>query len=140
MTPEQIGLVKESFEKVVPIAPQAADLFYDRLFEIAPEVVPMFKGDMPAQGAKLMQALGLVVRSLDRLHEVMPAVKALAVRHVDYGVKEDHYSPVGAALLWTLEKGLGDQFTPAVKEAWTSAYGALSGAMIAAAYRETVEA
>jgi nitric oxide dioxygenase len=140
MTPEQIGLVKESFEKVVPIAPQAADLFYDRLFEIAPEVVPMFKGDMPAQGAKLMQALGLVVRSLDRLHEVMPAVKALAVRHVDYGVKEDHYSPVGAALLWTLEKGLGDQFTPAVKEAWTSAYGALSDAMIAAAYRETVEA
>ncbi|RJF89814.1 hemin receptor [Oleomonas cavernae] len=140
MTPEQIDLVKQSFEKVVPIAPQAADLFYDRLFEIAPEVVPLFKGDMPTQGAKLMQALGLVVGSLDRLHEVLPAVKALAVRHVGYGVKEVHYTPVGAALLWTLEQGLGDQFTPAVKDAWIIAYGALSGVMIAAAYREVVEA
>lgn len=133
MTPEQITLVQTSFAKVVPIADTAAALFYGRLFEIAPEVRPMFKADVTEQGRKLMQALSLVVRSLDRLETVMPAVTALARRHVDYGVTTEHYAPVGSALLWTLGQGLGEAFTPDVEAAWASAYGALSDAMIAAA-------
>ncbi len=134
MTPAQIVLVQMSFEKVAPIADTAAALFYQRLFEIAPDVRPLFKTNMSEQGRKLMATLGTVVRSLDRLDAVMPAVKTLAARHVDYGVKPQHYEPVGAALLWTLKQGLGDAFTPETAEAWGTAYGLLSGAMIEAAY------
>jgi nitric oxide dioxygenase len=134
MTPEQINLVQSSFEKVVPIADDAAALFYARLFEIAPEVQPLFKGDMADQGRKLMMTLGTVVRSLDRLDSVMLAVKALAVRHAGFGVKPRHYEPVGFALLWTLQQALGEAFTPETSEAWAKAYGLLSEAMIAAVY------
>jgi hemoglobin-like flavoprotein len=140
MTPAQILLVQSSFEKVVPIAPQAAELFYGRLFEILPEARPMFKADLADQGRKLMTTLGTVVRSLDRLDQIMPAVKSLAVRHIPYGVKPEHYPPVGAALLWTLEKGLGADFTPEVSQAWATAYGALSTAMIQAARPQTADA
>lgn len=133
MTPEQIALVKSSWKSVEPIADAAAMLFYGRLFEIAPEVKPLFaKADMKEQGAKLMKMLGIAVASLDKLDEIMPAVTAMAQRHVDYGVKPKDYEPVGAALLWTLEQGLGDAFTPETKEAWTTVYVTLSGAMIAA--------
>ena len=134
MTPMQIALVQSSFEKVVPIASGAAALFYRRLFETAPEVRPLFKSDMDEQGRKLMATLGAVVRSLDRLDAILPTAAALAIRHVDYGVRPEHYTPVGAALLWTLEQGLGPHFTPEVAEAWGDAYATLSGAMIAAAY------
>ncbi|HTR85801.1 MAG TPA: globin family protein [Reyranella sp.] len=134
MTPQQVTSIKASFAMVAPIADTAASLFYGRLFETAPETKPLFKGDMAAQGKKLMGALALVVNGLDKLETITPTVQELAKRHVAYGVKAEHYAPVGAALLWTLEKGLGDGFTPEVREAWTSAYGALSGMMIAAAY------
>jgi len=134
MTPDQIAAVQNSFEKVKPISVQAADLFYNRLFEIAPETKPLFSGDMAEQGRKLMAALATVVESLDRLDAVLPAVKQLAVKHVQWGVKPAHYEKVGAALLWTLEQGLGNDFTPEVKDAWAAAYGALSGVMIAEAY------
>ena len=134
MTPIQIALVQSSFEKVAPIAPTAAALFYRRLFETAPEVRPLFKSDMDEQGRKLMATLGVVVRNLDHLDAILPAAAALALRHVDYGVRPEHYAPVGAALLWTLEQGLGAHFTPEVAEAWGAAYATLSGAMIAAAY------
>jgi hemoglobin-like flavoprotein len=134
MTPDQIDLVQSSFAKVVPIADVAADLFYGRLFEIAPETKPLFRGDMREQGRKLMTTLGVVVSSLRNLEAVLPAAKALAVKHVGYGVVAAHYKPVGEALIWTLAKGLGEDFTPATKEAWLSAYGALSGVMIAEAY------
>ncbi|WP_297297430.1 globin family protein [uncultured Methylovirgula sp.] len=133
MTPEQISLVQSSFAKVAPIADEAATLFYARLFQIAPDVRPLFKGDLEDQGRKLMAALGTVVRSLDRLDDVLPAVKALAVRHADYGVEPEHYAPVGAALLWTLKQGLGEAFTAETAEAWHTAYGLLSNTMIAAA-------
>ena len=136
MTPEQIGLVRTTFVEVVQIADQAAALFYGRVFEIAPEVRPLFHGDMKAQGTKLMAALTTVVNGLDRLETIVPAVQDLAKRHVAYGVKPEHYAPVGAALLWTLEQGLGKGFTPEVAEAWTAAYAALSGVMMAAAYPE----
>jgi hemoglobin-like flavoprotein len=134
MTSDQIDLVQSSFAKVVPIADVAADLFYQRLFEIAPEVKPLFRNDMREQGHKLMTTLGIVVNSLRNLEAVLPAVKALAVKHVGYGVAAAHYEPVGAALIWTLEKGLGEDFTPEAKSAWVSTYGALSGVMIAEAY------
>lgn len=132
MTPSQIDLIQDSFRKVLPISDQAAALFYGRLFEIAPEVKPLFKGDMSVQGAKLMSTLGVVVAGLKDLPKIIPAAEALARKHVGYGVKVEHYAPVGAALLWTLEQGLGDGFTPEVKEAWTQAYGLLSSVMIAA--------
>ena len=133
MTPEQITLVKDSFAKVAPIAPQAAALFYGRLFEIAPEVKPLFKGDIEEQGRKLMQVIAAAVGALDRLDTIVPTVQALGRRHVKYGVTDAHYDKVAEALLWTLGKGLGDAFTPAVKEAWTITYTVLADTMKAAA-------
>ena len=129
MTPQQIDLVQTSFKKVVPIAATATDLFYDRLFEIAPEVRPMFPQDLKEQKVKLMSMLGTAVGSLHKLDTILSAVKALGERHKGYGVTATHYAPVGAALLWTLEKGLGPDFTPEVKAAWTETYTALAGVM-----------
>lgn len=140
MTPSQIDLIQDSFRKVVPIADTAAALFYGRLFEIAPQVKPLFKGDMAAQGKKLMATLGIVVAGLRDLPSIVPAAQNLARKHVGYGVKDEHYAPVGAALLWTLEQGLGDDFTPETKEAWAEAYGILSSVMIAAAAEAPVPA
>jgi nitric oxide dioxygenase len=134
MNSEQIELVQGSFAKVAPIADTAAGLFYGRLFEIAPQVRPMFKDNIDEQGRKLMATLALVVNGLNNLGEIVPIAEKLAVRHVDYGVKAEHYPVVGEALLWTLEQGLGEDFTPPVKAAWMQAYTVLSGAMIAAAY------
>ncbi len=134
MTAEKIQLVQSSFAKVRPIADQAAAIFYARLFEIAPQVKPMFKGDMAEQGRKLMAMLNTVVNGLSHLNSIVPAAQSMAKRHVDYGVRPEHYAFVGEALLDTLAKGLGADFTPATKQAWTDAYGLLSGVMIAAAY------
>jgi hemoglobin-like flavoprotein len=134
MTPDHIKLVQESFAKVAPISETAAVLFYDRLFEIAPKVKAMFPTDMTEQRRKLMATLAVVVGGLGNLESVLPAASALAKRHVSYGAKAEHYPVVGSALLWTLEKGLGDGWTPDVAEAWTAAYGTLSGFMISEAY------
>lgn len=129
MTPQQIELVQTSFKKVVPIAGTAADLFYERLFEIAPDVRPMFPQDMKEQKTKLIAMLATAVTNLHKLDEILPAVEALGARHKSYGVKAEHYAPVGAALLWTLEKGLGADFTPEIKAAWTDTYTVLTGVM-----------
>jgi len=137
MTPQQVALVQASFAKVAPFADQAAALFYGRLFETAPETRALFHGDMGVQGRRLMAAITTVVGSLDDLGAVVPVAQELAKRHVDYGVRPEHYAPVGAALLWTLEQGLGGDFTADVSTAWAAAYGALSEAMIAAAYPES---
>jgi len=137
MTPEQVTLIQQSFAKVRPIADQAATLFYGRLFEIAPASKALFKGDMAEQGRKLMATLGVVVNGLSDLPSVLPAASALAKKHVGYGVKADDYAPVGAALLWTLERGLGAAWTPQLAAAWTAAYTTLSGFMIAEAYGQT---
>jgi hemoglobin-like flavoprotein len=136
MTPQQVAQVQASFAKVAPIAEQAAALFYGRLFETAPETRALFKGDMQVQGRKLMAAIAAVVDSLGEIEAIVPTVQELAKRHVAYGVRPEHYSVVGAALLWTLEQGLADGFTPELCAAWTAAYGTLSEAMIAAAYPE----
>lgn len=137
MTPQQVALVQQSFGKVVPIAGTAADLFYGRLFEIAPQVKPLFKGDLAEQKKKLIAMLATVVNGLDKLDTILPAASKLAKNHVGYGVAAKDYQPVGAALLWTLEKDLGDAWTKDVSDAWVAAYTTLSGFMIAEAYPKT---
>jgi hemoglobin-like flavoprotein len=134
MTSDQVELVQQSFAKVAPISEQASVLFYDRLFEVAPSVRAMFPDDMTEQRKKLMATLAMVVNGLTNLEAVLPAASALAKRHVSYGAKPEHYPVVGGALLWTLEKGLGEGWTPEVASAWTAAYGTLSGYMISEAY------
>ena len=133
MTPAQIKLVQKSFIEVAPIAEKAADIFYGRLFEIAPQVRNLFPDDMTEQRKKLMATLAIVVNGLDNMDSILPAAGALAKRHVSYGAQPSHYPVVGEALLWTLEKGLGRSWTPEVAAAWTSAYETLSGFMINAA-------
>lgn len=129
MSPEKIELVKTTWSQVAPNADQVAILFYSRLFEIAPEVKPLFKGDMIEQGKKLMQMLALAVNGLPKLDSILGAVQEMGVRHTAYGVKPQHYDSVGAALLWTLEQGLGEEYTPEVADAWTETYITLSDVM-----------
>ena len=129
MTPEQVLLVQRSFKQIAPIADVAGDLFYNRLFAIAPEVRQLFPTDLRLQKSKLFSMLATVVGNLQRIDQLLPAVEDLGRRHVAYGVTAAHFEPVGQALLWTLERGLGADFTPAVKAAWTEAYSLLAGAM-----------
>tara|TARA_Y100001934_G_scaffold20904_1_gene23780 strand:- start:1608 stop:2072 length:465 start_codon:yes stop_codon:yes gene_type:complete len=130
ITPENIDTIRRSWSLVTPIADEAAALFYDRLFEIDPTVIPLFKAtDMAAQRRKLMDVIGTVVRSLEEIETLIPTVEALGRRHVGYGVEDRHYDSVGAALLWTLEQGLGDQWSATTASAWRDAYGLLAGVM-----------
>ena len=133
MNREQVALIQDSFKKVQGLGEAVADLFYCRLFEIAPDVRPLFPQDIKPQGRKLLTMLATVVNSLDDLSSIVPAVQDLGRRHVGYQVKPEHYDAVGQALLWTLGRGLGDDFTPDVEEAWTEAYTVLSSTMIEAA-------
>jgi hemoglobin-like flavoprotein len=133
MTPDQVRLVQDSFAKVRPIAGTAADLFYGRLFESAPQVRALFPEDMTEQKQKLMAMLGLAVANLNHPETVVPALQDLGRKHVAYGTQAAHYAPVGAALLWTLEQGLGPDFTPEVREAWTETYALVARVMQAAA-------
>ncbi|MGC6582030.1 MAG: globin domain-containing protein [Akkermansiaceae bacterium] len=137
LTLEQKILVQESWEKVKPISETAAELFYGKLFELDPDLKPMFaNSDMKEQGKKLMVMIGAAVKGLDSLGELVPAVQKLGERHVGYGVKKSHYDTVGAALLDTLEKGLADDFTSETKEAWTITYTTLASVMIEASNYE----
>ena len=135
-TLHQIELVQTTFAVIAPIADDAASLFYRRLFEIDPALRSLFRGDMAAQQRKLMYMLSAAVHGLPRLDRLIPALEELGRRHVAYGVADDHYETVGAALLWMLEKGLGNAFTPEVKEAWTTVYGVLASTMRDAANRQ----
>ena len=134
MTPEKIALVRGSWQQVLPIKDTAAALFYGQLFELDPSLRGMFKGDMVEQGRKLMAIINTAVNSLDNLGPILGAVEEMGRRHVGYGVTEAHYDTVGSALIWTLGKGLGEQFTPAVKDAWVETYTTLASAMKQAAY------
>ena len=129
MTPENQALVRDSFAKIVPIAPQAAAMFYDRLFVLDPALKPLFKGDMNEQGRKLMAMIGTAVANLGKLEAIVPAVQDLGRRHATYSVAPASYDTVAAALLWTLGQGLGDAFTPPVEAAWTEAYTILATVM-----------
>ena len=138
MHPEQVLLVQTTFEQVAPVADAVATIFYKRLFELDPSLRVMFRGDMTGQGKKLMATLALVVRGLSTPERIIPAVQQLGARHANYGVRDEDYDTVGAALLWTLAQGLGEQFTPDVEAAWAAAYGLLAGLMQKAA-RTTVQ-
>ncbi len=140
MTPEQIRLVQDSFNEVIPISDQAAELFYGRLFSENPQFKALFSGDMQGQGKKLMQHLNMVVRGLNKIEQIAPAVQSLGRKHVDYGVKPEDYAAVGQALIWTLEQGLGRNFTPEVRDAWLAAYQVLATTMIEAASHESKDA
>lgn len=130
MTPAQKKLVQTTWTQVVPIADIAAGMFYDRLFEIDPTIRPMFRAtDMTEQRKKLVQVLVVAVDGLDELETLVPKVEDLGRRHAGYGVKDEHYDSVGAALLWTLEQGLGTAWNAEIKEAWTDVYRLLSGVM-----------
>jgi hemoglobin-like flavoprotein len=133
LTPQQIADVQRTWELCVPIADTAADLFYIKLFELDPKLRVLFPSDIKEQKKKLMTMLTAAVRGLKDLGALVPAVQALGKRHVTYGVKEQDYDTVGAALLDTLEKGLGSNWNPQVKAAWVAVYGVLSGTMKAAA-------
>lgn len=130
MKEQTIALVQGSFKKVEPIAEQAAEIFYSKLFEKDPELKPLFKGDIKEQGKKLMTMLATAVNGLNNLDAIVGAVQDLGKRHVGYGVKESHYATVGEALIETLEAGLGEDFTDEVKEAWIEVYTLLSTTMI----------
>lgn len=125
LTPHQIKLVQDSFALVAPQAEEAAQLFYTRLFELDPALRSLFKHDMRDQGRKLMQMLSVAVHALNNIDGLIPALQALGERHAGYGATLDDYWTVGAALLWTLEQGLGDAFTPEVEQAWAAVYGLL---------------
>ena len=140
LTVVQKSLVQNSFASIATIADDAAVLFYQRLFELDPSLRPMFRGDMAEQRKKLMQMITAAVKGLDRLEQLVPVVKDLGRRHAGYGVADSHYDTVGAALLWTLEVGLGRAFTPDVKEAWTAVYGLLATTMKTAAREALVPA
>jgi hemoglobin-like flavoprotein len=134
VTPNQINLIRASWAKVEPIADTAAGLFYGRLFDLDPTIRPLFAhADIDKQGKVLMQTLTVVVKSLDKLDTIVPAVQALGRRHAGYGVREADYGTVGAALLWTLEQGLGPAFDDDTRQAWTIAYQTLAGVMLEAA-------
>ena len=134
MTPEQIALVQESFQKVAAIAEQAAEIFYRNLFDLDPRLKSLFHSDMTEQGRKLMHIIGVAVHGLKSPEALIPAVQALGRRHVEYGVEARDYETVGKALMLTLEQGLGADFTPQVREAWSTTYELLSGVMKQAAY------
>lgn len=134
MSPDQKAIVAETWRQVVPIADTAAVLFYDRLFELDPQLRVLFDGvDLGEQRKKLIKALGLVVGALDKIESLVPALQAMGGRHATYGVKNAHYETVGAALLWTLERGLGTAWTAEMKDAWTAAYGLVAEVMMAGA-------
>lgn len=129
MTPQQKELVQKTWTMVVPIADTAAELFYGRLFELEPSYRAMFKHDMAEQGKKLMKTINIAVTALDDVEPLVPVLKKMGADHVGYGVKERDYNVVGAALIWTLEKGLGDAFTDEVKNAWGAVYELLASVM-----------
>lgn len=133
MTPERTELIRQSWEQVKPIADDAAELFYGKLFELDPSLRNLFSGDMQQQGRKLMAAINVAVKSLDRFDSIEKNIRDLGARHHHYGVQDHHYVTVANALLWTLQQGLGDQFTPDVRAAWVEMYQRLSTAMQAGA-------
>jgi nitric oxide dioxygenase len=133
MTERQIEAIRRTFRMIEPKAESAMVMFYERMFELDPTMRSMFHVTVEGQGKKLAQVIAIVVHSLDRLPEILPSVRQLGARHTQYGVTEQHYATGGAALLWTLEQGLGPAFTEEVKESWALAYCTLVGAMMESA-------
>jgi hemoglobin-like flavoprotein len=125
--------VRTTFARLAAMPEVAGALFYERLFAINPSFRPLFRNDMRIQGVKLMTMLSMVVYNLPEPGQILPAISDLAVRHVEYGVKLTDYDAMREALLWTLEQALGEDLTPAVRQAWTVCYDELAGEMKEAA-------
>jgi len=134
LTHRQIAVVQSSFRIVQPVAVTAAEIFYKRLFEIAPSTRDLFKGDIAEQGRKLMQVLALAVGGLGNVATLVPVVQQLGLRHAGYGVRAEHYDAVRDALMGTLALVMQDGFTEEVRGAWSEAYAMLAGVMKEAAY------
>ena len=132
MTPEQIAIIQQTWPLVSGAPDQVASLFYGRLFEQNPQLRPLFKGNMVEQGRKLMSSISLVVANLTRPDALGDPLRRLGLRHKEYAIVPEHYPIVGAALLWTLKEGLGDEFTPEAEKAWAEAYDVVASAMIEA--------
>ncbi len=129
MDASQVALVQSTFDKVLPISDVAAQLFYDRLFQLDPSLRRIFNGDLKLQGKKLMDALSIIIGNLNRPDRIVPGIRALGRRHTAYGVASGHYTTFGEALLWTLEHALGDAFTSDARRAWTAAYNLMAATM-----------
>lgn len=140
MNLQQIALVRSSFALVQPIASEAAALFYDNLFRADPTLRHLFKGDMTHQGQRLMGMIGSALQLLDRPAALLPVLRSLGARHAVYRVRPQHYDTVGAALLLTLEQGLGSAFTPEARAAWTELYGVIARTMIEGAQEPALAA
>lgn len=140
MSPEKINLVKNSWSYVITNSEQAGELFYQKLFETAPHLKHMFKSDMKNQAQKLISMVTVVITKLDKLDQILPEVKALSKRHVNYGVNKSHFTPVVSSLLWTLEQGLSERWTPQLKAAWVEVLELISNAMISAMEEKPVYA
>jgi hemoglobin-like flavoprotein len=132
MTDDEVALIRESFAHLHRRKSESGALFYGRLFEIAPEVRPLFKGDINAQGVKLMEMLTVAIATLRDRDGLVALLRKLGRDHKAYGVKEEHYDSVGAALIWTMKSSLGQNFTPQLEKAWTSVYSEIASVMIAA--------
>jgi hemoglobin-like flavoprotein len=129
ITESQIALVQSSFIHVLPIAEAAGLLFYERVFTLAPGTRALFADDIGPQAKRTMEAVKTAVDGLRDLDVVGPFLVRLGARHVRYGVRHEHFDVVGEALLWTLGQGLGELFTPAVRDAWVAAWDVIAGAM-----------
>jgi hemoglobin-like flavoprotein len=136
MDEAQKELVRATFAKIAPIADQAGAMLYEKMFALDPELRRLFKIDIETQGAKLMAVFATAIANLHRLDEILPTVRALGRRHVAFGVKDMDYDTGGVALVQTLEAAFGDEFTPAVRSAWTACYEAIVGEMKAGAAAE----
>jgi hemoglobin-like flavoprotein len=130
MNAQQIKLVKESWSFVIVKSDEAGELFYTRLFEVAPGVKHLFKGEIKEQSRKLMSMITYVIAKLDKLDTILDEVKGLATRHNKYGAKKEHYAVVGECLIYTLKTGLGTRWNPETEAAWVAVYGVLANAMI----------
>ncbi|MBM7072308.1 hemin receptor [Shewanella sp. 202IG2-18] len=130
MNQTQIALIQQSWQQVLPIKLQAAELFYNRLFELDPSLKPMFNGDIKEQGDKLMLTLTIAINSLTKLETLIPVLEDMAIRHIGYGVQDEHYQTVGQALIDTLAQAFGEDFTDELKSAWLTMYETVATVMI----------
>src|SRR5215207_6871107 len=131
MTERQINLIKNSWKLLRNVDPVLiGDVFYSKLFVDAPELAHLFKTPRPEQSKKLITMLSVVVNKVDSLDELQDSLRQLALRHVQYGTRPEHYALVGNALLWTLERGLGADWNEELKHAWANCYSVLSTSMI----------
>jgi nitric oxide dioxygenase len=129
MTADELSLIRATFARLKRSKTNFGWLFYDRLFAIAPDARPLFKGNLDAQVHKLMDSLAVIIGAAGTGPTLASILQNLAVRHVTYGVRSKHYDKVGEALLWTLQQELGDDFTPKVRDAWASLYVSVATAM-----------